>query len=98
MSHRYTPEQVAHIKENLKPVDVDEKYREFIDECEPVVKVAGISFTPSRILEELDPTAFNCGVSNFSDTADLEEIEGDYYESGDVSELIEEWEQENDNF
>ena len=42
-----------------------EMYRDFLDEVEPLVEVAGRSFLPSRVLEEMDPTAFAEGFHRF---------------------------------
>lgn len=88
------------VKENLKPIDLEELYRNMIDECEPVVKVGGLSFTPSRIIEELDPTAFRCGVSDYADSligeTISEEIDGEYYNLDEVNDIRDEIESELD--
>jgi hypothetical protein len=64
-------------------IDEDEalqQYRDTIDENTDVV-ICGISFCASRILEELDPIAFNCGFSDWLDsmelTTDIDEVEED---------------------
>jgi hypothetical protein len=88
------------VKEDLKPIDLEELYRDMIDECEPVVKVGGLSFTPSRIIEELDPTAFSCGVSDYADSLIGEtlsdEIDGEYYKLDEVNDIRDEIESELD--
>lgn len=88
------------VKEDLKPIDLEELYRDMIDECEPVVKVCGLSFTPSRIIEELDPTAFRCGVSDYADSLIgetlSEEIDGEYYNLDEVNDIRDEIESELD--
>jgi hypothetical protein len=88
------------VKENLKPIDLEELYRDMIDEYEPVVKVAGLSFTPSRIIEELDPTAFRCGVNDYADSLIgetlSEEIDGEYYNLDEVNDIRDEIESELD--
>jgi hypothetical protein len=88
------------VKEDLKPIDLEELYRDMLDECEPVVKVAGLSFTPSRIIEELDPTAFRCGVSDYADSLIgetlSEEIDGEYYNLDEVNDIRDEIESELD--
>jgi hypothetical protein len=58
-----------------------DRYREELDEFYPV-EIAGISFCASRILEELDPIAFNCG---FSDWLDANELTIDEDESEEES-------------
>ena len=47
-----------------------DRYREELDEFYPV-EIAGIAFCASRILEELDPIAFNCGFSDWLDANEL---------------------------
>jgi len=88
------------VKEELKPIDLEELYREMLDDCEPVVKVAGLSFTPSRIIEELDPTAFRCGVIDYADSLIgetlSEEIDGEYYNLDEVNDIRDEIESELD--
>lgn len=32
------------------------------------IEVAGLCFTPSRIVEELDPTAYRCGFNDYVDS------------------------------
>lgn len=88
------------VKAELKPIDLQELYRDMIDECEPVVKVGGLSFTPSRIIEELDPIAFRCGVSDYADSLIGEtisdEIDGDHYNLDEVNDIRDEIESELD--
>ena len=57
--------------------DALDRYRDEIDEFHDV-KICGISFCASRVLEELDPIAFNCG---FSDWLDANELTTDESES-----------------
>lgn len=56
-----------------------EAYREFLDEIEPEVTIAGCTFAPSAILEELDPIAFRCGYLEYADSLDIDtdELEDD---------------------
>ena len=64
-------------------------YRDFLDEVEPEITVAGYTFSPSRVLEELDPIAFHEGFQAYTeglvDSGTL--VEGytdDYAEAEDV--------------
>jgi hypothetical protein len=73
-------------------------YADMLDECYPDCEIAGMSFTTSRALKELDPTAFRCGEVDYIDSLSLVEIDGDYYEQDAVEAeregLIEELESE----
>ena len=63
--------------------DAENAYVEFLDECHEEIKIGCCTFSPSRVLKELDPIAFDCGLSewvdgefssnpeNFSDFVDL---------------------------
>lgn len=56
-----------------------EMYREFLNEVEPEVTIAGCTFYPASILEELDPVAFRCGYLDYADFVgvDINELEDD---------------------
>jgi len=57
--------------------DEDELERMYIEhlDCENII-ISGIEFNPSRILEELDPTAYSCGLIDFKDN--IQETETKY--------------------
>lgn len=82
----------------LEPVDLEQLYRDMLDECEPEVKVAGLSFCASRIVEELDPVAFRCGVNDYADSlvndSITEEINGNHYDYTEAESIVEEVEAE----
>ena len=78
----------------LDPVDLEQLYRDMLDECEPKVKVAGLSFCASRIVEELDPVAFRCGVNDYADglvnDSITEEINGNHYDLREAQDIVDE--------
>lgn len=61
-----------------------EMYDEILDDCEGDVMIAGVIFSPSYILKELDPTAYRCGVLDLMDSID---------EEGENSEDMEEFDE-----
>ena len=76
-------------------IDAYPEYDEFLDSA-GVVIVGGLEFYPSRIIEELDPTAYNCGYNDWVNSyqCELEDaIENEDY--GDV-EWIEDPEDEDE--
>ena len=79
---------IAHITNELTPIDIEARFDAFLDECYSFDKVGGPfeNMTPSRVLREVDPTAHRCGVSDFSDGEPWVEIDGDYYEQDEVEE------------
>ncbi|QQK88453.1 hypothetical protein [Providencia phage PSTRCR_114] len=54
-------------------------YRELLNEVYPEVSIAGCTFDPATILEELDVTAFRCGCLDYADSLgiDIDTIEHD---------------------
>ncbi len=66
--------------------DYEEQYKEAIDSEGPV-KVAGIQFDPSRILEEMDSTAYRCGLNDYVDSLEKEE-DPKYKELGEELETL----------
>lgn len=55
------------------------EYREFLNEVEEEVIIAGCTFSPSVILEELDPVAFRCGYLDYANSEGVctDELEDD---------------------
>ena len=47
-------------------VDTTQATRDMIDDLEVEVSVCGIKYSPSRVLEELDPIAFRCTESEYT--------------------------------
>lgn len=52
--------------------DYEEQYKEAIDSEGPVT-VAGITFDPSRILQEMDPIAYRCGLADYVDSCEKDD-------------------------
>jgi hypothetical protein len=50
--------QYAYDAETGDEIDVEEYVREMLDECYDALTIGGIEFSPSRIVEELDPIMF----------------------------------------
>lgn len=85
------------VKEELDPIDVEQRYRELLDECYPEVKIGYATYSPSKIVEELSPTDFRCGVADMTGTDEqLTEVAGDYYDTDEVAKIREEVESENE--
>ncbi|HEY9685153.1 MAG TPA: hypothetical protein V6C86_26505 [Oculatellaceae cyanobacterium] len=66
-----------------EPVDVEELYRDLLDECYAEVKFGDFTYSPSLVLESVDPTAFRIGVSEYADSLICDglaiELNGRYY-------------------
>lgn len=74
-------------------VDREQRFRDMLDECYSFDAIGGpfSHFLPSKVLEELDPIAFRCGVNDYMDSEGTVEIDGDDYDSRDVDTAAEEY-------
>jgi len=72
----------AFIISECRTVDREARFDEMLDECYSFEKVGSIfaSMSPSRVLKEVDPIAYRCGVNDYEDSENLVEIGDDYYE------------------
>lgn len=52
--------------------ELEELYDEMLDDLYPEVKVGGLTFSPSRIIKELDETAYRIGMQDYADDQELE--------------------------
>ena len=65
-------------REMYSDEDIEEMYKEALDEMGEV-KLGNLTFSPSRIIKELDPTAYRTGLGEYEDMLmeDFEYDEGD---------------------
>ena len=72
--------------------DVEELFRESLDSNGPI-EVCGLTFDASKIVEELDPTAFRTFFNDWLDSEEWDEFEGDYMKRSDIEQCEEEYEE-----
>lgn len=88
------------IADDCTPVDADKAYADCLDECYSFKDVGGIFayMQPSKVLQEMDPTAYRCGFNDWLDGENFYEVDGEYYYGTDLErvrdELIDELESE----
>jgi hypothetical protein len=80
------------VKAELDPIDTEQRYRDFLDEIYPEVKIGDSRYSPSRIVEELSPTDFRCGKVDWIDSeirngSISEEIDCEYYDAEEVENI-----------
>ena len=46
-------------------------YAELIDECHPTIKIFGMEYAPSRVLKQIDATAYKCSFNDWLDAENL---------------------------
>lgn len=61
--------------DNFEYQATDEEYENFLDEMYGTVEVAGYTYSTSLILQNIDPTAFRCGKSDYEADYDLDDSE-----------------------
>lgn len=51
--------------------DAYEQYDEMLDECNDEIVIGYIRLSPSRVLKECDPIAYECGFNEWLDSCEL---------------------------
>ena len=59
----------------LQDYELEEQYKEMLDECYGTVKVAGMEYDTSRALYELDPIAYRVGLADYEGTTECNDCE-----------------------
>ena len=84
---------------NLKSEDeVEQSYREWLNDLSGAVKIGSLEYDAALVLENVDPTAYRCGLNDYIDSEELQEIMVDdklCYADKDIDELRAEWWGEN---
>lgn len=73
-------EQVDQWKETLDNFDKEEhasldEYDDMLNECNDMVEIGSMAYSPSQVLKSVDPIAYDCGFSEWVDSRDNEEFE-----------------------
>lgn len=79
------------IAEDCTPIDREARFDNMLDECYSFDKVGGpfANMSPSRVLREVDPTAYRCGVNDFADGEEWVEIDGETYDKDEAEKVRE---------
>ena len=72
--------------------DLTQKYDNMLDEAYGMIEVGALSWDAHRVLEEMDPIAYNCGYTDYLDSLEWDElldINGDikYMEKVDINNI-----------
>ena len=54
--------------------ELQEQYDDMLRECYGVTMIAGMEYDTARALREVDPIAYRCGLLDYIDSRDLEEV------------------------
>ena len=69
--------------EFIEEYEATERYNDMIDECNPIVSIFGMEYLPSRVWEDIDPIAYNCGLADYLDANGLTTDESEANEDED---------------
>lgn len=53
----------------------ESEWDDILNECSDDICIGDLSFTPSEIIKNCDPTAYRCGKSDYESTFDLDDLE-----------------------
>lgn len=67
----------------LSESEVEDAYREMLDDCYETVMIAGLEYTTSSALQSTDPTAYRCGLVDYM-SAEYVEIKAEWSEWWDA--------------
>ena len=60
-------------KIELDPDDYEDQFDESLDESIPEIEIGCLTYSPSHVLKNVDPTAYRCGLNDFIDSLDVED-------------------------
>ena len=76
------------IKENCTPIDQNEYYDEFLDDCYDEIKIGYSTWTASEVLKELDPVSYLVGKGEYFDDEEVfHELDCEYYLITDIENM-----------
>lgn len=77
-------------------VDTSALYDEMLDSCYDIIRIGTLEYYPSHVLQEVDPTAYRCGESDYIDSLISDgqyfEHDGNYYAIDEIDEIIDQYE------
>ena len=62
-------------KIELDPDDFADQFDASLDESIPEIKIGCLTYPPSHVLKNVDPTAYRCSLNDFVDSLDVEDSE-----------------------
>ena len=57
----------------LDPDDYEDQFDEYLDESIPEIEIVCLTYSPSRVLKNVDPVAYRCGLNDFVNSLDVED-------------------------
>lgn len=82
-----TKEQMQRIITECRPVDMESEYNDMLNYCGDVV-ICNRQYSTSFVLKKIDPTAYRCGLNNYSNQEQYIEINDEFYLRQDVDKVL----------
>ena len=57
----------------LDPDDYEDQFDESLDDSIPEIEIGCLTYSPSHVLKNVDPTAYRCSLNDFVDSLDVED-------------------------
>lgn len=57
----------------LDPDDFADQFDESLDDSIPEIEIGCLTYSPSHVLKNVDPTAYRCSLNDFVDSLDVED-------------------------
>jgi len=80
------------ISDDCRAIDTEEQYNDMLDDCYSLEKVGGpfAHMWASRVLKEVDPVAYRCGLNDYVDSCEWVEVGSETYEQSDCEKVKDE--------
>lgn len=59
----------------LQDYEIEQQFQEYLDECYPVVNIAGYEYSVSYALRECDPIAYRVALSDYAASVECNDCE-----------------------
>ena len=60
-------------KIELNPDDYEDQFDDMLDDSIPEIEIGCLTYLPSHVLKNVDPTAYRCSLNDFVDSFDVED-------------------------
>lgn len=88
---KLTERQIETIQDELKAVDVETLYHDMLDEVYGDVDICGYTRRAADVFKEIDPIAYQCGLTDYLDSLlgeRLVEVQDEYFDLHEVEQLL----------
>ncbi len=77
-------------KIELDPDNYEDQFDESLDESIPEIEIGCLTYSPSHVLKNVDPTAYRCSLNDFVDSLDVEDSDEYKYLQEEIDDIQDE--------